>query len=88
MFLKLVDFLLYFARDLNHLDTRCLNPVDPCSCDNNCGAITYAGRPAYLFRRQTGYSNNLATNQRQEIGTAADYKLRGEQAFVATYTAV
>ena len=41
MFLKLVDFLLYFARDLNHLDTGCLNPVDPCSCDNNCGAITY-----------------------------------------------
>ena len=23
--------LLYFARDLNHLDTGCLNPVDPCS---------------------------------------------------------
>ena len=38
---KLVDFLLYFTRDLNHLDTRCLNPVDPCSCDNNCGTITY-----------------------------------------------
>ena len=25
------DFLLFFARDPNHLDTRCLNLVDPCS---------------------------------------------------------
>ena len=41
MFLKPADFLLYFAWNLNHLDTGCLHPVDPCSCDNNCGTITY-----------------------------------------------
>ena len=45
-FLKLADFLLYFTRDLKHLDTGCLIPWIPaaeqnCSCDNNCSAITY-----------------------------------------------
>ena len=43
-----------------------------------------AGSKSLRYR----YSNNPATKQSQEIGTAAGYKLHGEQVLVATYTAL